>query len=41
MVRVVETVRDALQRLDHREVSERLDRERDDIRSAVDWALMT
>jgi predicted ATPase len=41
MVRVVETVRDALQGPDHREVSERLDRERDEIRSAIDWALQT
>jgi predicted ATPase len=41
MVRVVETVRNALQGPDHREVSERLDRERDEIRSAIDWALQT
>ena len=41
MVRVVETVRDALQGPDHREVAERLDRERDEIRSAIDWALQT
>ena len=41
LVGVVETVRDALQGPDHRAVGERLDRERDDIRSAVDWALQT
>ena len=41
MVHVVETVRDALQGPDHYAVSERLDRERDEIRSAVDWALET
>jgi predicted ATPase len=41
LVRVVETVRDALQGPDHRAVSERLDRERDEIRSAIDWALQT
>ncbi len=41
MVRVVETVRDALQGPDHRAVSERLDRERDEIRSAIGWALRT
>jgi tetratricopeptide (TPR) repeat protein len=41
IVGVVETVRDALQGPDHREVSERLDRERDEIRSAIDWALQT
>ena len=41
LVRFVETVPDALQGPDHRAVSERLDRERDDIRSAVDWALQT
>ncbi len=41
LVGVVETVRDALQGPDHREVSERLDRERDEIRSAIDWALQS
>jgi len=41
LFRFVETVRDALQGPDHRAVSERLDRERDEIRSAVDWALRT
>jgi predicted ATPase len=41
LVRLVESVRDALQGPDHRAVSERLDRERDDIRSAIDWALRT
>jgi predicted ATPase len=41
LVRFVETVQDALQGPDHRAVSERLDRERDEIRSAVDWALQT
>jgi predicted ATPase len=39
LVRLVESVRDALQGPEHRTVSERLDRERDDIRSAIDWAL--
>ena len=39
LVRLVESVRDALQGPEHRAVSERLDRERDDIRSAIDWAL--
>jgi predicted ATPase len=39
MVGMVETVRDALQGGQHRAVSERLDRERDEIRSAIDWAL--
>ena len=41
LVRFVETVPDALQGQDHRAVSERLDRERDEIRSAIDWALRT
>jgi predicted ATPase len=41
LVHVVETVRDALQGPDHRAVSERLDLERDEIRSAIDWALQT
>jgi predicted ATPase len=41
LIGVVETVRDALQGRDHRAVSERLDRERDEIRSAIDWALQT
>jgi predicted ATPase len=39
LIRLVESVRDALQGPAHRAVSERLDRERDDIRSAIDWAL--
>jgi predicted ATPase len=41
LLRFVETVPDALQGPDHRAVSERLDRERDEIRSAVGWALRT
>jgi predicted ATPase len=41
LLRFVETVPDALQGADHREVSERLDRERDEIRSALDWALQS
>jgi predicted ATPase len=41
LIGVVETVRDALQGRDHRAVSERLDREHDEIRSAIDWALQT
>ena len=41
MVRMVETVRDELPGPEHRAASERLDRERDDIRSAIDWALRT
>jgi predicted ATPase len=40
-VHVVESVRDALQGPDHRAASERLDRQRDEIRSAIDWALRT
>jgi predicted ATPase len=40
-VRAVESVRDALPGREHRAASERLDRERDDIRSAIDWALRT
>jgi predicted ATPase len=39
LVRLVESAREALQGPEHRVVSERLDRERDDIRSAIDWAL--
>jgi predicted ATPase len=39
LIGVVETVRDALQGPGHRAASERLDRERDEIRSAIDWAL--
>ena len=39
LVGVVETVRDALQGPDHRSAGERLDRERDEIRSAADWAV--
>jgi predicted ATPase len=39
VVRAVETVRDALQGAEHRAVGERLDRELDEIRSAIDWAL--
>ena len=41
LLRLVESVRDALPGPDHRAVGERLDRERDDIRSAIDWALRT
>jgi predicted ATPase len=41
LVHVVETVRDALQGPGHRAAGERLDRERDEIRSAIDWALQT
>jgi predicted ATPase len=41
LVRLAETVREPLQGPDHRAVSERLDRERDDIRSAIDWALQS
>jgi predicted ATPase len=41
LVHEVETVRDALQGPDHRAVSERLDRERDEIHSAIEWALRT
>ena len=41
LVRFVETVQNALQGPDHHAMSERLDRERDEIRSAVDWALQT
>ena len=39
LVGVVAAVRDALQGPQHRSASERLDRERDEIRSAIDWAL--
>ena len=41
LARFVETVQDTLQGPDHRAASERLDLERDEIRSAVDWALQT
>jgi tetratricopeptide (TPR) repeat protein len=41
MVRVVESVRDALPGREHHAATERLDRERDEIRSAIDWALQT
>ena len=41
MVRMVGSVRDALQGPEHRTASERLDREQDEIRSALDWALRT
>src|ERR1700734_394151 len=41
LARLVESVRDALQGPEHRAVSERLDREADEIRSAIDWALQT
>jgi predicted ATPase len=40
VITVVDGVRDELQGSDHHRVSERLDRERDDIRSAIDWALL-
>jgi predicted ATPase len=39
LIGVVWEVRDALQGPDHRAAAERLDRERDEIRSAIDWAL--
>jgi predicted ATPase len=41
LIGVVWEVRDALQGPEHRSVAERLDRERDEIRSAIDWALQT
>jgi predicted ATPase len=41
MVRVVEAVRADLPGPEHQAVSERLDRQRDEIRSAIDWALRT
>jgi predicted ATPase len=41
LIGVVWEVRDALQGPDHRSAAERLDRERDEIRSAIDWALQT
>jgi predicted ATPase len=41
LIGVVATVRDALQGPTHRTVAERLDRERDGIYSAIDWALQT
>jgi predicted ATPase len=41
IVRVVESVREALPGAEHEAVSERLDRQRDEIRSAIDWALRT
>jgi len=39
LIGVVQTVRDDLQGPAHRAAAERLDRERDEIRSAIDWAL--
>jgi predicted ATPase len=39
LIDMVENVRDALQGAQHRAASERLDRERDEIRSAIEWAL--
>ena len=39
IVRVVESVREALPGPGHEAVSEQLDRQRDDSRSAIDWAL--
>jgi predicted ATPase len=39
VVDLVESVRDELQGPDNRQVAERVDRERDEIRSAIDWAL--
>ena len=41
LIGLVETVRDALQGPTHSTVAERLDRERDGIYSAIDWALQT
>ncbi|MDT7744242.1 MAG: hypothetical protein QOE59_3320 [Actinomycetota bacterium] len=41
LIDMVEKVRDALQGAQNRAASERLDRERDEIRSAIDWALRT
>jgi predicted ATPase len=39
LIGVVQTVRDDLQGPAHRAAAERLDRERDEIRSAIDWAI--
>jgi predicted ATPase len=39
LIDMVASVRDALQGAQHRAASGRLDRERDEIRSAIDWAL--
>jgi predicted ATPase len=39
LVGLAETVQDALQGPAHRSAAERLDRERDEIRSTIDWAL--
>jgi predicted ATPase len=39
LIGVVQTVRDDLQGSAHRVAAERLDRERDEIRSAIDWAI--
>jgi predicted ATPase len=41
LIDLVWEVRDALQGPEHRSAAERLDRERDEIRSAIDWALQT
>jgi predicted ATPase len=41
LVGLVETIRDALPGPEHRAAGERLDRERDEIRSAIDWAVQT
>jgi predicted ATPase len=41
LIALVWEVRDALQGPEHRTAAERLDRERDEIRSAIDWALQT
>jgi predicted ATPase len=41
LIQVAETVRGTLQGPEHHAASERLDRERDEIRSAIDWALRT
>jgi predicted ATPase len=41
LVALVWDVRDALQGPEHRVAAERLDRERDEIRSAIEWALHT
>ncbi len=41
LIDMVENVRDALQGAQHRVAGDRLDRERDEIRSAIDWALCT
>jgi len=41
LIGLVWEVADALQGPEHRSAAERLDRERDEIRSAIDWALQT